>query len=72
MWPFIFQELSKNLQTTTHDLESFKLVLQTITDVVKTNVSAELMYLEVAQRFKTMRLHDIEVSRTMSRIFLTH
>lgn len=54
--------MKRDLQSQIQDLESFKLVLQTICTVLSMNVSAELLYNEVMERYKTLRMHNIEVN----------
>lgn len=55
-------EMKRDLQSQIQDLESFKLVLQTICTVLSMNVSAELLSNEVMERYKTLRAHNIEVN----------
>lgn len=55
-------ELKRDLQSQIQDLDSFKLVLQTICTVLGMNVRAEMLYNEVMERYKTLRTHNIQVN----------
>ncbi|KAK3924935.1 Dynein heavy chain 10, axonemal [Frankliniella fusca] len=57
-------EMKRDLQSPIEDLDSFKLVLQSICTVLTMNVSAELLYTEVMERYKTLRAHNIDVNES--------
>nr|XP_046467282.1 dynein axonemal heavy chain 10 [Neodiprion pinetum] len=52
--------LRYDVELVINGLERFKLVMQTIADIKKMSVQAEVQYLEYQERFRTLRIHQIE------------
>ncbi|CAG2057652.1 unnamed protein product [Timema podura] len=53
------EQLREEVKGPITTLESFKMVLQTITTIQKMAVSAELTYSEIVERYRTLKLHQV-------------
>lgn len=58
---FVSQDLKNKVNLKVTDLDAFKLVMTTITNILHMSVSAELQYLQFQETFHILRGHQLPV-----------